>query len=105
MFTISILVVVTLIECDNILLVPQEKWESFIHRPRRFELGMDIEYGFPRLICSLRPVDISSSVAHITKLIPVSFANCNMAMIKIVFFNPLFIFLNNMKSGCLGWLP
>ena len=41
-FTISILVVVTLVELDNILLVPPEKWELFIHRPRRVELGIDI---------------------------------------------------------------
>ena len=32
----------TLIELDKILLVPPEKWESLIHRPRRFELGIDI---------------------------------------------------------------
>ena len=61
--------VVTLIELDNMLLVPPEKWESFIHHPRGIELGIDIEYGFPRSICSSRPVEISSSVAHITKLI------------------------------------
>ena len=32
----------TLIELDKILLVPPEKWESLIHRPRRFEHGIDI---------------------------------------------------------------
>ena len=32
----------TLIELDKILLVPPEKWESLIHCPRRFELGIDI---------------------------------------------------------------
>ena len=32
----------TLIELDKILLVPPEKWDSLIHRPRRFELSIDI---------------------------------------------------------------
>ena len=34
--------IVRLIELDNILLVPPEKWESLLHRPRQFELGIDI---------------------------------------------------------------
>ena len=40
----------TLIELDKILLVPPEKWESLIHRPRRFEHSIDISRtaGFSR---------------------------------------------------------
>lgn len=83
--------VVTLIELDNILLFPLEKWESLIHCPRGFELSIDIsstvsrgrfvhqrqliyQARFLRSICSSSPVDISRSVAHVTKLIHIFIA-------------------------------
>ena len=76
------------------LLVPPEKWESLIHRPRRFELAIDISRTvsrgrfiyqgrliisisrntyrarFPEVDLFMRPVDISSSINSYSARLP-----------------------------------